>query len=203
MEFTGIARGVEFAQPSVIGRFFGNNAFLFTVNVDSPLTVAPNTELSFVPVRLECFLRVPNFEGQNVKVVGTYDSFDRVIEAEILKVPDNGLLIGAAKHFSIPAAVISIIAVVVLEVAAIVYLHSDYLRIKNDPNSGNLDAMLWMLATLSDLVLMLLVSAYLMRVAIAPIAQGFDRFFRRSTEYLEGAGKVLTEGDAPQQGTKA
>jgi formylglycine-generating enzyme required for sulfatase activity len=174
---SGTAQDVAFTQPSAIGGFFGNNSVIFAIAPDIPFPLPGGKNLDLVPVRLDCFIRLPNFDGLKIDVVGDYDDFDGIFRADAIEVKKLGVSLGGAKYFSLWFSIILVFVFLALLVVA-VYLGA-FISTRNTGYSSFFGAAYFLvLAVVATLAL-----AYIKRVAISVIAERCDRLLRVFTEY--------------------
>lgn len=108
---SGIARNVEFTDPSLVGRFFGRNLLLFSLVLDEDQTkeLRKSFEQPIAPVRLESFSRTPMFEGQRVTCYAHFNKRDQMFDCVTLVAHESGSFIGAVRRLNIYLAVVAII----------------------------------------------------------------------------------------------
>lgn len=180
MRITGTARNFDISQPSLIGTFFGNTVFQFVLVVDQEVSL-PTGPTTFVPVRLECFLRSPSFDGLRLEVDGEFDSFDSLLRAKMVTVKETGMMVGGAKRLGFFAAIISLVIIVLMQLASF--------AISATLLGSGLASQSWPLIVagigcyVAATMMLGLVVMYLSRVAFPTLYESFDRLLRRYTEY--------------------
>lgn len=90
--YEGEASNVDFLQPTMMGKFILNNAFLFYLTDEA---VPPKV----FTVRFECVLRIPRFDGFKVEVDGDLDETNNVIRGRRLTITQTGTTIFAVRRF--------------------------------------------------------------------------------------------------------
>jgi formylglycine-generating enzyme required for sulfatase activity len=182
----GTAKNVEFAQVGAISRLLKNNSVLFSVALDEPFILSDGRSLQLVPVRLDCFQRVPSFDDLKVEVVGEYDDFDGVFRGDVVDVESLGVRLNGAKYLSLLSAIVWVVAYILL-IYFLVFMQQ---KLSASPSSIS-----WQLvAAAFSLIFLLIVVAgalYLKRVAVVVIAEKGDRLLRRITEWRPPSGKSV------------
>lgn len=203
VRFEGTAGAMSFNEPTIIGRFFGSNALLLFVDADSEIKGVSGKPMKWIPVRLECYFRTPDFNGRRVAVAGEFDDFDRVFRATSIEVVGSDLWIGAAKRHGVVASCLWVISLVVIQWIALLvvagvaaeWFQTIRVAILEAENGGNNEAVGNLVAaaakgiigsvTLYALLAMMIgvVFVYLQRTCVPTIIEAIDRVLRRHTEH--------------------
>jgi hypothetical protein len=185
----GAARSVEALQPSVIGTFFGNVAYLFLLDVgDGNAEKLPNgTVTKTVSVRLDGFARIPNFDGRLTRVYGTFDKTDNLFIAQSLSVIETGISVKAARRLGLGWAVSAILLyyAIVFVIALVTSVASGSIVGRNylgDPQINYFLVVITLALIALFLVFSLVGFVYLGRCAFPSIYEAYDKRLRAFTE---------------------
>lgn len=185
MKIAGTARSFDVSQPSLIRSFFGSNVYHFILITDNEVDI-PTGRTTQVPVRLECFLRTPSFDGLRLEVDGEFDDFDSLVRAKMVAIKETGMTIGSVKRLGFLAAVISILLLYVLPKVANLLITGGLIFSAADDGEEWRIVLAVILTIVSNVVAALFVFVallYLSRVAFPALYEAFDRILRRFTEY--------------------
>jgi formylglycine-generating enzyme required for sulfatase activity len=178
----GTARNVEFIQPSALGRFVGNNSVLFFVATDTPFVLPDGGNLNLVPVRLDCFARLPKFDDFEVEIVGEYDDFDKLFRCHGIEIKKLAIGLGGVKYRSLRHSVGLVCTYILFSFCFLAF------GLKLISKAATFEDA-WVNITISYLLLFLIlgviaaVGIYVKRVAGAVIWESCDRLLRRVSEY--------------------
>lgn len=198
---SGRVEKFESAESQIQAVVLGSYACLFHLVLDVPYKLRSGTgQIDRLPIRLESGIRIPNLDGATVKVVGVYDDYDTLMDANELYVEKLNFSVAGVRRLSFSKALFACIGAALFAflgyIVAVMLIGESAISIaKCFEDNRTCGGAIFASATTTGFVLViyvlsLVVGWFLARVAISSMLKHTYRLVRVITEYRTKAAQI-------------